>query len=109
MALLKWVGAIDPDIYRLAFHSKEHPPKGRNRGFYHNKLLDKLLDQGITTMDREKRRIIYNQVQKIIHEDLVFIPLWHEDQITVVQKNVLNYHLSDNGDFRYLMKIVKDK
>ena len=109
LALLKWVGAIDPDIYRLAFHSKEHPPKGRNRGFYSNKLLDQLLDQGITTMDREKRRIIYNQVQKIIHEDLVFIPLWHEDQITVVQKNVLNYHLSDNGDFRYLMKIIKDK
>ncbi len=107
LALLKWVGAIDPDIYRLAFHSKEHPPKGRNRGFYHNKLLDQLLDRGITMMDKEQRRVIYNHVQKIIHEDLVFIPLWHEDQITVVQKNILNYHLSDNGDFRYLMEIMK--
>ena len=109
LALLKWVGAVDPDIYRLAFHSKEHPPRGRNRGFYHNKLLDQLLDQGITVMDRSKRRTIYNQIQKIIREDLVFIPLWHEDQITVVQKNILNYHLSDNGDFRYLMEVTKIK
>ena len=109
LALLKWVGAIDPDIYRLAFHSKEHPPKGRNRGFYHNETLDQLLDQGITVMDREQRRIIYNQVQKIIHEDLVFIPLWHEDQITVVQKSILHYHLSDNGDFHYLTEVAKDR
>lgn len=107
LALLKWVGAVDPDIYRLAFHSNEHPPKGRNRGFYHNEILDQLLDQGMIVMDREKRRIIYNQIQKIIHEDLVFIPLWHEDQITVVRRNILNYYLSDNGDFRYLMKMVK--
>ncbi len=107
-ALLKWVGATDPDIYRVAFHSREHPPKGRNRGFYENKLLDKLLDQGITEMNREKRQAIYSQVQKIIHDDLAFIPLWHEDQITVVKKDILNYYLSDNGDFRFLMKVEKE-
>lgn len=106
-ALLKWVGAMDPDIYRVAFHSKEHPPKGRNRGFYDNKLLDGLLDQGITEMNQKKRQVIYNQVQQIIQDDLAFIPLWHEDQITVVRKDILNYYLSDNGDFRYLMKVEK--
>ena len=107
LALLKWVGAIDPDIYRLAFHSREHPPKGRNRSFYQNTVLDKLLDKGISLMDQEKRRFIYHQVQKIVREDIVFIPLWHEDQITVAQKSILNYDLSDNGDFFYLMKITK--
>ena len=107
LALLKWVGAIDPDIYRLAFHSEEHPPKGRNRGFYKNIILDQLLNRGISMMDKEKRRLIYNQVQKIIQEELVFIPLWHEEQITVARKNILNYDLSDNGDFTYLMEIIK--
>ena len=107
LALLKWVGAIDPDIYRLAFHSKEHPPKGRNRGFYTNVTLDQLLNQGISMMDKEKRRLIYNHAQEIIREDLVFIPLWHEEQITVARKNILNYDLSDSGDFTYLMKIMK--
>ena len=107
MALLKWVGAMDPDIYRLAFHSKEHPKKGRNRGFYKNKYLDQLLDQGITEMDKEKRRIIYHQVQKIIQEELAFIPLWHEEQIAVVQNNILHYNLNSLGDFYYLMGIQK--
>ena len=99
---------MDPDIYRLAFHSKEHPKKGRNRGFYENKHLDQLLDQGVTTMDKEKRRTIYNQVQKIVQDDLVFIPLWHEEQIAVVRKNILHYDLSDVGSFYYLMRITKE-
>ncbi len=107
LALLKWVGAMDPDIYRLAFHSKEQAPKGRNRGFYENKVLDQLLDQGIITLNRQKRRALYNQAQEIVQDDLVFIPLWHEDQITVVKKNILNYYLSDNGDFRYLTEVEK--
>ena len=109
LALLKWVGAMDPDIYRLAFHSKEHPPKGRNRSFYVNKTLDHLLNRGLTEMNSEKRKIIYNQVQKIIQEDLVFIPLWHEKQIAVVRKNIINYHLSDNGGFYYLTQITKNQ
>ena len=109
LALLKWVGAVDPDIYRLAFHSKEHPPKGRNRGFYGNQPLDQLLEEGIFTMDQTKRRAIYDQVQKTIQDDLVFIPLWHEEQIAVVQRNILHYYLSDRGDFYYLTQIIKSK
>ncbi|MCB0357939.1 MAG: ABC transporter substrate-binding protein, partial [Bdellovibrionales bacterium] len=47
MATMRWIGAIDPDIYRVALHSKEAPP-GRNRGHYKNKLLDQLLEKGLT-------------------------------------------------------------
>ncbi|MDE0118604.1 MAG: ABC transporter substrate-binding protein [Bdellovibrionales bacterium] len=109
LALLKWIGVIDPDIYRLAFHSEEHPKKGRNRGWYKNRQLDQLLDQGVTVMNRDKRRIIYNQVQKMIQKEIVFIPLWYEEQIAVVQKNILHYSLSDIGDFYYLTRIRKRK
>ena len=107
LALLKWVGVIDPDIYRLAFHSSEHPPTGRNRGFYKNQLLDTLLDKGILMINKKERRTLYHQVQKIIQEDIAFIPLWHEEQIGVAKKNISNYYLSDNGDFYYLMQITK--
>ena len=107
LALLKWVGVIDPDIYRLAFHSDEQPPKGRNRSFYANKTLDLLLEQGILTMEIEKRKAIYHKIQKMIQNELVFIPLWHEEQIAVVRKNIVNYHLSNNGDFYYLTQVLK--
>jgi len=107
LALLKWVGFVDPDIYRIAFHSRELPPKGRNRSFYSNPDLDKLLDQGVVTMDRNKRLSIYHKVQKMIYNELVFIPLWHEKQIAVVQKNILNYNLHLNGGFYFLKKIKR--
>ena len=109
LALLKWVGVMDPDIYRVAFHSKELAPKGRNRGFYQNNQVDQLLEQGASTMAPDKRKALYHQVQKIIQKDLPFIPLWHEEQTAILRKNILNYHLSRAGDFRYLMNITKKK
>src|SRR5690606_31549203 len=38
LATMRWTGTLDPDIYRLAFHSKEAPP-GRNRGRYLNSVV----------------------------------------------------------------------
>ncbi|MCY4321718.1 MAG: ABC transporter substrate-binding protein [Bdellovibrionaceae bacterium] len=32
LALMKWVGVVDPDIYRIAFHSENQAPQGRDRG-----------------------------------------------------------------------------
>ena len=105
IALLKWVGVVDPDIYRVAFHSEEQAPVGRNRGFYANKSLDSLLEKGITEMNPQKRRKIYFSAQEILQKDLPFIPLWHEEQISVVKKGILNYDLSSKGDFYYLTRI----
>ena len=108
LALLKWTGIVDPDIYRLAFHSAEKPPKGRNRGSYSNAKLDSLLETGSVTMDKIERQSMYNKVQKMIQEDVAFLPLWHEDQITIASSSILNYYLSRNGDFRYLFQIEKN-
>ena len=99
IALMKWVGVMDPDIYRVAFHSDNMTPKGRNRSFYTNEVLDKLLDQGFTTRDKIKRNQIYDQVQQMIAQDFVVIPLWHDMEVSILKANVENYHLRFNGDF----------
>ena len=108
-ALLRWVGAFDPDIYRIAFHSSEIPPKGRNRGSYINKKLDALLDQGRTEQNTEKRKKIYQQVQQIIHQDLPIIPLWHNSQLSMVKNEIKGYFLPANGSYDYLTSITKAK
>ena len=108
-ALLKWVGVLDPDIYRLAFHSSEYPPRGRNRGSYNNPLLDTLLSLGSSEMNRQKRKTIYNQAQKIIASDIAIIPLWHSSQINIVKNNIKHYHPSQRGDFYCLTTIKKGK
>jgi len=81
------------------FHSENIAPQGRNRSFYANKVLDKLLDQGFTTRDKTKRKQIYDQVQQIIAEDFIVIPLWHDMEVSIVKTNVKNYYLRFNGDF----------
>ena len=108
LALLRWVGAMDPDIYRVAFHSSQIPPKGRNRGFYINKELDKLLEQGRREENIEKRKQIYYQVQNIIAEDLPIVPLWHNNQIALVKNNIKDYFLPVNGSYLFLNSIYKE-
>ena len=107
MALLKWVGVTDPDIYNLAFHSENQAPKGRNRSFYENKTLDDLLEKGLREEDLFKRKEIYDKVQALISEDIAIIPLWHNKEISIVKKGIKNYTLSANGDFNTLPQVIK--
>ena len=107
LALLNWTGVVDPDIYRLAFHSEEHPPSGRNRGFYTNKTLDHLLERANLVMDRQKRKSFYDKVQTILQQEAAFIPLWHTEQAAIVKNNIRDYYLSPTGSFYFLLNVKK--
>ena len=107
MALMKWVGVKDPDIYRIAFHSENQAPKGRNRSFYNNKKLDDLLEKGLKERDPLNRKLIYNKIQKLISNDIIVIPLWHDMEISVVKNNIENYDIRANGDFLSLPLVKK--
>lgn len=106
IALMSWSGVIDPDIYRIAFHSSEWPP-GRNRSLYKNLQLDKLLKQGISSLDFNKRKKIYNKIQSIIAQDVAIIPLWHKKQIIVVNKSIENFKPSLTEGFDPLITAYK--
>jgi len=108
MALMKWVGVTDPDIYRLAFHSENLAPKGRNRSFYKNQVLDQLLEQGLTLKNLKMRQKIYNKIQKHIADHIVIIPLWHNMEISIVKKNIKNYFVPMNGSFLFLEQAIKE-
>ena len=107
IALMKWVGVRDPDIYRIAFHSDNQAPKGRNRSFYTNKSLDELLEKGLIEREPFKRKFLYNKIQKIISEDIIVIPLWHDMEISVLKNNIENYNIRANGDFLSLSHVIK--
>lgn len=103
MFSLTWVGVTEPDIYYYAFHSSQIPPTGANRVFYKNPTLDFLLEQGRTTLDENNRRDIYGQVQKIIYDDFVYVPLWYENNVVAVQENVVGYTLRPDAGFQNLV------
>jgi peptide/nickel transport system substrate-binding protein len=104
---LRWVGANnDPDIFEYVFSSRKIPPDGANRGRYRNPRLDALLDRARVESDREKRRAIYSQVQKIVAEDLPYLNLWFLDNISVHRRRVTHVDLTPAGDYDFLSGIA---
>ncbi|MCB0377126.1 MAG: ABC transporter substrate-binding protein [Bdellovibrionales bacterium] len=107
MAIMKWVGVQDPDIYRISLHSKMTPP-GRNRGYYSNPQFDQLVEAAYRESNFEKRKKLYKKIQEIAYKDLPTDPLWYEKQVAIVHKRVKNYSLPVSGDFRSLATAYKE-
>ena len=72
----QWIGQSDPDggMYRM-FHSSNFAPHGYNWIFYKNDQVDKLLETGRTVLDPGKRTEAYQEAQKILTDDCVYIYL----------------------------------
>ncbi|MHB1004899.1 MAG: ABC transporter substrate-binding protein [Chloroflexota bacterium] len=74
-----WGGFTDPDLaFFRHFHSK---PDGMDFRRFKNGDADKLLDQGRTTLDPAKRKPIYDQLQKLLAEQSITIPLFEQPLI----------------------------
>jgi peptide/nickel transport system substrate-binding protein len=102
----RWVGANnDPDVFEFVFSSKRFPPDGANRGHYRNPRIDALVDQIRTETDREKRKVLCSQVQKILADDLPYVPLWFTDVVSVHRRSLGDLPLSPTGDFDFLVTL----
>lgn len=85
-----WVPITDPDLYHFVHHSSNIPDEkhgGGNRHGYNNPQVDRLIELGRKTMEQEKRKAIYQEIERIMIRDLPYIPLWNEDRIIVMNKN----------------------
>jgi len=102
---LAWVGVMDPDVFHQIFHSASVPPNGDNRGRYHNADLDRLLDQGRNTIDRTRRKVVYAQAQKILAEDLPYVPLWWWKNVIVKKPSIEGFVPYPDGDLISLQNV----
>jgi len=87
--LLGWTQVLTPDAYPL-WHSKADKLGGFNLVGYHNKKVDELIEKGASTVDRKKLSLIYQEINKIIVEDLPYLFLYIPNSITVVNKKIKN-------------------
>jgi len=100
---LRWIGGNeDPDIFEHVFHSASVPPQRANRGFYSNPRVDALIDQGRREIDQQKRKRIYDEVQRILAEELPYINLWYLDNVLVHSTRVRNLRLTASGNYDFL-------
>ncbi len=99
----RWVGAnTDPDFFEFVFSSKRFPPEGANRGHYRNPRIDALTDQIRVEMNQEERKALCSEVQKILADDLPYLPLWFNDVVSVHRRSLGTLDLSPTADYNFL-------
>jgi peptide/nickel transport system substrate-binding protein len=104
---LRWAaGNDDPDIFEYVFASSKFPPAGANRGRYSNAEVDRLVDAGRSATDPAARRAAYLEVQRIIHQELPYVPLWYLNNVAVHSRRLTNLHLFPNGNYDFLTEIA---
>ena len=67
-----------------------------------NARVDALTDQIRIEMDQAKRKVLCSEVQKILADDLPYLPLWFTDATSVHRKSLGQFELSPTGDFDFL-------
>lgn len=76
--ILGWTTSTEPDLYDI-WHSSKIKPPGLNFIGYANPEVDRLLEEGRRTFDREKRKKIYFRFQEILAEDqpytFLYVPM----------------------------------
>ncbi|QRG67615.1 glutathione ABC transporter substrate-binding protein [Brevibacillus choshinensis] len=91
-----WIGRWSPGTgevdygIRPNFHTKSFGPANNNSGFYSNPQVDKLLDDAISTANKEESLKKYAEVQKIIVEDAPWVFLHVPENIVAKTSSVSN-------------------
>jgi len=112
IAYSQWVGGNqDPIFYKDLFASSEIPTQtraARNRSRYSNPEIDKLIDEAVTTFDREKGKDLYTKIQAIISRDVPVFPLWYQSNVVIARKNVQNIQVNASGDWGFVRNLSRN-
>jgi peptide/nickel transport system substrate-binding protein len=104
---LQYVGVSDPDMLRRAFHSKQMPPVGFNRGYYENPDVDRLIDEASSAPDDGTRRQRFSEAQRLIAEDAPYISLWYKTNVAVYRAGLEGVALSPIAEFTFLRNVER--
>jgi peptide/nickel transport system substrate-binding protein len=87
VVVLGWGLGLDPDQYNI-WHSSQQAPGQFNFIGYNNPKVDKLLEQGRTELNPEKRMRIYHEFAKILLEDSPIVYLSAGYGLTAIHKRI---------------------
>jgi len=98
-------------MYITFFHSSRIPtpaePDLANRWRYRSAEADRLIDAGRRELDRRKRIAIYAELQRLIAGDVPIVPLWHEDNVAVMNVGVEGYEMVPTARLSSLARTTK--
>jgi peptide/nickel transport system substrate-binding protein len=97
----------DPDILSSSFHSS-NADGGFNWSKVRDPELDALLEQGMQTLDQEKRQAIYAQIQQRIMEEALIIPIRDYVNLIGASSHVKDLRFDTQGWFPWLYDVRLD-
>ncbi|MFD3155575.1 ABC transporter substrate-binding protein [Haloimpatiens sp. FM7330] len=103
-----WALSIDPDNLGI-FGISQDVKGGYNTVGWRNEEGEKLLQDGIKTIDTEKRKEIYQKWLKIANEELPYIFIAQDKDIWVVSSRVKGFDISPYMDFTFNIEKVEIK
>ncbi|MDR7545162.1 MAG: ABC transporter substrate-binding protein [Armatimonadota bacterium] len=85
-----------PDIVQLWFHSKNI---GTGLTFSHHRdpALDRLIDESRSETDQRKRLEIYRDIQKLIVDRALWVPLWINTNYVAIQPTIMGARVHPDG------------
>jgi ABC-type transport system substrate-binding protein len=82
--------SVDPDYLRNFFHSREDRPRGWNMSGYRNADFDRMADESAKSMEPDKRQKLIWEMQRMLLQDIPYIPLYNPELIEAVRKSRFN-------------------
>lgn len=84
-----WVADYaDEENYFSLFYGKNFAPEGFNYFHYKNDKFDMLFEKALKEQSREEKTKLYQQMDKMLIEDAPVVPLFYDEVIRLVNKNV---------------------
>jgi peptide/nickel transport system substrate-binding protein len=87
--LSAWVSDLSTDQYQV-FHSSSSKKRGSNYVSFHNAEADKMLEQGRTEFDPQKRKQLYWRFQEIVSEEQPYSFLLYRQEAAAYHRRFKN-------------------
>jgi peptide/nickel transport system substrate-binding protein len=112
IATLQLPDVVEPQLLHRLFHSSQVPRPGAadghlNRSRFADPALDADLEAGSRELDPARRRAVYARAQARLAELLPVVPLWHEDNVVIMRRDLRGYEVQPNARLGALARAWK--
>ena len=94
--ILGWSSGIETDIFQM-FHSSQAKTNGDNFVNYKSPKLDKLIDEARSTVDEEKRMPLWQEAEKVMHDEQPYTFLTRSKSLLFIDKRLHNLNMTKLG------------
>ena len=101
--ILGWELSKDPAFINNIWESSSIN-EGNNFISFNNSEVDKLLEEGTLTLDKEKREVIYKKIYRLIADEYPYVFLYSKNSLVAVNKRFHGISVSPAGIKHNLIK-----